>query len=359
MTEREPVTDQVEPNRTVSTDLTPRQRAILKLIVHEYVQTGRPVGSKTLTERYPVGVSPATIRNEMADLEAAGYVSHLHTSGGRVPTDRGYRYYVHHLMGTPELPAGEQIMIRHQFRQAEVQLEGWMELAATTLAEIAGNVSVVTAPRTAVARLRHFELISLQPRLALLILVTFESTVRQVMIHWPEAVGQDQLSRLADALVPEVRGLTADEIAVRSRGADESSRSIFDHIEVTLRSLDAAEQTAVRHSGLENIVGQPGFGEADLQHVLALLRGGGLLSAVLPQLAAKADVQVFIGDENLPGELRRFGLVLSTYGVEDAVTGVLGILGPTRMSYWRTISTVRYMARLMSDLMADLYPTVD
>jgi heat-inducible transcriptional repressor len=130
-------------------DLTARQRAILKMIVHEYVQSGRPVGSKTLTERYPVGVSSATIRNEMAELEASGFVSHLHTSGGRVPTDQGYRYYVHTLMGTPELPAGEQIMIRHQFRQAEVQLEGWMELAATTLAEIAGNVSVVTAPRTA------------------------------------------------------------------------------------------------------------------------------------------------------------------------------------------------------------------
>src|SRR5687767_7804088 len=89
--------------------LTQRQRAILELIVHEYVQTGRAVGSKTLTERYPVGVSSATIRNEMAELESSGYISHFHTSGGRVPTDQGYRYYVRHLMQTPELPAGEQI----------------------------------------------------------------------------------------------------------------------------------------------------------------------------------------------------------------------------------------------------------
>jgi heat-inducible transcriptional repressor len=339
--------------------LTPRQRAVLELIVHEYVQSGRAVGSKTLTERYPVGVSSATIRNEMAELETAGYISHLHTSGGRVPTDQGYRYYVRNLMRTPELPAGEQIMIRHQFRQAEVQLEGWMELAATTLAEIAGNVSVVTAPRTLVARLRHFELISLQPRLALLILVTMESTVRQMMVHLPEPVGQDQLSRLADTLVPDVRGLTAEEIAAKSRGADELSRLVIDHVQATLRSMDAADQTAVRHSGLENILGTQDLGEGDLHHVLGLLRGGGFLSAVLPALAPRSDVQVFIGDESLPDGLRRFGLVLSTYGVEDVVTGILGVLGPTRMSYWRTISTVRYMARLMSDLMADLYPTVD
>src|SRR5262245_26770317 len=95
--------------------LTERQRAILKLIVQEYVATGRAVGSKGLTERYAVGVSPATIRNEMSDLEDAGYVQHLHTSGGRVPTDQGYRYFVHHLMGEVELPSVEQIMIRHQF----------------------------------------------------------------------------------------------------------------------------------------------------------------------------------------------------------------------------------------------------
>src|SRR5262245_1985869 len=251
-------------------ELTARQRAILELIVHEYVQSGRAVGSKTLTERYPVGVSSATIRNEMAELESAGYISHLHTSGGRVPTDQGYRYYVRHLMRTPELPAGEQIMIRHQFRQAEVQLEGWMELAATTLAEIAGNVSVVTAPRTLVARLRHFELISLQPRLALLILVTLESTVRQVMIHLSAPVGQDRLSRLADSLVPDLRGLTAEEIAARVRGSDELTRQVIDHLQATLHSMDAAEQTAVRHSGLENILGTHDLGEGDLHHVLGL-----------------------------------------------------------------------------------------
>jgi len=339
--------------------LTQRQRAILKLIVHDFVQTGKPVGSKMLTERYMIGYSSATIRNEMAELESAGYVQHFHTSGGRVPTDVGYRYYVHHLMGAVEMPPGEQIMIRHQFKQAEDHLEGWMELAATVMAEKAGNVSVVTAPRTAIARLRHLELISLQPRLCLLILVTFESTVRQVMIHLPEEVEQPVLSRLADSLVDDLRGSSSDDIAGRITGVDANTLTIFEQVVLTLRSLDSADQTAIHHSGLENIMGQPDFGETDLQSVMALLRGGGFLSAVLPQLGQQADVQVFIGDDNLPGELHRFGVVVSTYGVEDGVTGVLGVLGPMRMSYWRSISTVRYMARLMSDLMSDLYPKLD
>lgn len=339
--------------------LSARQQAILKLIVHEYVQSGRPVGSKWLTERYGMGFSPATVRNEMAELEDAGLVQHLHTSGGRAPTDDGYRYYVRHLMGDAELPAGDQIMIRHQFLQAEDHLDGWMELAATVLAETAGNVSVVTAPRTTASKLRHFELISLRPRVALLILVTDASTVKQMMIHLPADVDQARLSQLSDALVEQIRGLSSDEVAAKTFGTDALSALVIDQIAMGLRSLYSADQTAIRHSGLENIVGQPELGDADLQHVLSLLRGGAFLSAVLPLIGRRPDVQVFIGDETLPDELRRFGVVIATYGVEDLVTGVLGVLGPTRMSYWRTISTVRYMARLMSDLMAEMHPRLD
>jgi heat-inducible transcriptional repressor len=323
------------------------------------VQSGRAVGSKFLTERYATGFSPATIRNEMAELESGGFVQHRHTSGGRVPTDDGYRYFVQHLMENVELPAGEQIMIRHQFLQAEERLEGWMELAATVLAEIAGNVSVVSAPRTAVARLRHVELISLQPRLAMLIVVTLESTVRQVMVHLPEPAEQSLLSTVSDTLAAELRGLSADEIEPRAMGSDALTRQAIEQIAATLRVLDSAGQTAVRHSGLENIVAQREVNDFDLQGVLSLLRGGGFLSALLPQLGRIPDVQVFIGDTNLPDELKRFGVVVATYGVDDHVTGVLGVLGPTRMSYWRTISTVRYMSRLMSDLMSDLFPTLD
>jgi heat-inducible transcriptional repressor len=142
--------------------LTERQRAILRLIVQEYSGTGKAVGSKSLIERYDLGLSSATIRNDMAELELSGLVQHLHTSGGRVPTVEGYRYFVHHLMGQPSLPSEAQIMIRHQFQQPQMQMEGWVDLAASVLASAAGNVSVVTAPRTMQPHLRHFELISFQ-----------------------------------------------------------------------------------------------------------------------------------------------------------------------------------------------------
>ncbi len=345
----------METNQRERVSLTERQRVILKLIVQEYVATGRPVGSKTLTQRYPIGVSSATIRNEMAELEQVGFLHQAHTSGGRIPTDQGYRYYVHHLMGAPELSSGDQIMIRHQFRQVEGQLDQWVEFAASVLAETAGNISIVSAPRTMIARLRHFELISLQPRVALLILVTQESVVRQMMVHLPSDADQGELSRISEALVAVTRGLTAAEIESRVIGASPVSRYVLEQIVIGLRGLDSVAHTQIRHSGLENILGQPEFAGEEVHSVLELLRGGSILAAVLPQLSGSSDVEVFIGDENPADALRRFGVVMATYGIDGEVTGILGVLGPTRMPYWRSISSVRYMARLMSDLMEDLY----
>jgi len=347
------------PSLPAAPNLTPRQRDILRTVVFEYVQSGRAVASKTLVDRYRVPFSSATIRNEMAALEEIGLLQVLHTSGGRVPTDAGYRYYVHHLMGNVELPAGDQIMIRHQFQQAADHLDGWVELAATVLASTSGNVSLVTAPRNAIPRLRHFELIQLQATVGLIVLVTFDSAVRQSMVHFDEEISQAELSLLADQLVAEIRGSNADEVEAAVRGTDAVRRSVLFHLSDLLRGFESTGQIEIRHSGLEHMVGQPDVADPDLQLMMGLLSSGGLMSALLPQIAATGDVQIFIGSDDLPTGLHRFGVVLSPYGVEDAMTGVLGVLGPTRMSYWRTVSTVRYMARLMSDLMADLTPQID
>jgi heat-inducible transcriptional repressor len=234
--------------------LSERQRDILRVVVYEYVQAGRAVPSKTLVEKYRIPFSSATIRNDMAVLEEFGLLQVLHTSGGRIPTDAGYRYYVHHLMGKVELPAGDQIMIRHQFQQAADRLDGWIELAATVLASTSGNVSIVTAPRTVVPRLRHFELIQLQPSVALVVLVTFDSAVRQSMIHLPAETTQDVLSRLADSLAAELRGQTADEIGTRATGSDGMVRAVLEQVTAMLHQFESAEQIEIRHSGLEHMV---------------------------------------------------------------------------------------------------------
>jgi heat-inducible transcriptional repressor len=336
--------------------LTARQREILRLIVQEYVGGGRAVGSQALIERYPLDVSSATVRNEMVTLERLGYIQHMHTSAGRVPTDQGYRFYVEHFASESSLPPSDQIMIRHQFRQVETQLENWLELAASVLAGFARNVSLVTSPRSAVSRLRHFELLSLQDRAVLLILVTQESTVRQAMLHLPDATTQEQLSACADRLNALLGNLTAEESRLQVGALEGLDREIGEHLVSARESTQLTERTELHYHGLEHALQQPEFsGNETAQQLFDLLRGGALLSELLPQISDKDGLQIFIGEENMSEDLRPFGVVVATYGVDHEVTGLLGILGPRRMPYERSISSVRYMARLMSDLMRDLY----
>lgn len=336
--------------------LTDRQHRILRYLVEEYVDSGKPVGSRTLSENFPIEVSSATVRNEMGVLERAGYVEHPHRSAGSVPTDHGYRLYVERYAVSSRLPASDQIMISHQFRQMESQLEGWLQLAASTLAEVAGNLSLVTSPRNRTARLRHFELLSLQPRIGLLILVTQDSSVTQSLIHFDSEVSQETLSELSRRLNSGVANQSASEIRRQIETHDDLERYILEQVVDTLTANDLGQRTEVWHEGIEYIVRQPEFIDGDdMHHIFGLMRGGAMLSLLLPQVRQSRDVQIFIGGENRADELHSYGVVLASYGVSDEVSGLLGIVGPRRMPYERSISSVRYIASLMSDLMSDLY----
>lgn len=341
--------------------LTARQEHLLRLIVHEYVSARKAVGSKVLVETYDLPFSSATIRNEMAELERAGLIDQPHTSAGRVPTDRGYRYYVEHLIGDPRIPSSEQMMISHQFRQVEAQLEGWMQLAVTVLARNTGNVSVVTAPRMRAteARVKHFELVGIQDQVILLVLVTHESGVKQAFLHWHTPVTQPMLRELADRLNGRFAGRTASEIIAHGETEQGLGLLVTEQVIERLRELDNTTSVTLQHAGLEHALQQPEFagGQAAGQ-IVDLLRGDSFLSALLPQVqpgGTADDVQVFIGTENSANELHPYGIVVATYGVRREVIGLIGVLGPRRMPYERSIGSVRYMAGVMSDLVGRFY----
>ncbi len=346
----------------VDVELTERQAQILRFVIQEYVHGGRAVGSQALTDRYPLQVSSATVRNEMAVLERLGLIEQLHTSAGRVPTDKGYRYYVEHFAANSSLPVRDQVMIRHQFGQVESQLDRWTQLAASVLAEFTRNVSLVTSPRTTVPRLRHFELLSLQDRAALLILVTQDSSVHQALLHPPEQMSQAELSLLADTMNALLRDASAKQAETLLEGSSGAQQLVGERVVRMLHGAQTGSGAELHYHGLEHALQQPEFNNSLASaQLFDLLRGGALLAELLPQVSDPAmreraeDVFIFIGDENVSQGLRPFGVVVATYGVDSEVTGLLGILGPRRMSYERTISSVRYMAGLMSDLMRDLY----
>src|SRR5947209_4123766 len=162
--------------------ISDRQRAILSIIVEQYVSTARPVASEQIVNSYNLNVSSATVRNDMADLERAGLIMQPHTSAGRVPTDRGYRYFVENLMNPTSLSTDEQRMIRHQFHQIEMNAEEWVRLAAAVLARTVHAAAMATAPRSTAVRLKHFELIAISESRIMIVLVGHDGTVTQQML---------------------------------------------------------------------------------------------------------------------------------------------------------------------------------
>jgi heat-inducible transcriptional repressor len=339
-------------------ELTLRQQTILSLIVREYVHSVMPVGSRTLVEKYDLDVSPATVRNEMASMEELGYLTHPHTSAGRVPTDLGYRYFVERLLQERELPLAERRTIAHQFQQVRENVEEWMPLAASVLVRTTRTAALVTAPRPPYARYRHIQLISTQGRMVLLILVLQGGLVRQQMLTLPEPMSQSTLNEASDRLNQMCTDLTADEIEKHVRHMPNFEADVA---RLAMRLMDQADTPMleeVYHDGLSELLQEPEFSEGTHAHgVLRAIEESSLLETFLVETLSPnvGGVQVMIGEEGRIRELHACSLILSQYGVTGEVTGMLGVLGPKRMGYGRAISAVRFVSGLLSDLVYDVF----
>jgi heat-inducible transcriptional repressor len=338
--------------------LTERQETILALIIHEYVESGEPIGSKTLLGRYGLGVSTATVRNEMGALTRAGLVRQLHTSGGRSPTEEGYRYFVRRLLTETELPSDEKRLISHQFYQARADVDEWVHLAASVLAQHSRAASLVTAPHTSRAVFKHLELIATQGRQVLMVIVLQGGDVRQQMLTLAETFDQEHLSQMAGHITAACAGLDADGMAAEATPFSELGLELIRLITEVMRRADAVSSGDVYHDGLANVLTHPEFAQSDsARQALRLLEERSFLEEVLAKALSPGigSIQVVIGGEGAWEELRDCSMVLARYGAAGYATGALGVLGPTRMAYGRTISAVRYVAGLMSDLMVEAY----
>jgi heat-inducible transcriptional repressor len=338
--------------------LTERQETILALIIHEYVDTATPVGSKKIVTKFNLGVSPATVRNEMASLTKNGLLRQPHTSAGRVPTEMGYRYFVRRLVGEVDLPVAEKRLISHQFHQATADRAEWVRLAATVLAQHSHVASLVTTPKPERSLFKQIELISTQGHQVLLVLVFQDGDVRQQMLTLAEGFDQAQLRETAALLTRACRGKNSDDITritSRFQGlAHEIARLV---VEVMARA-DTLWTGDIYQDGLNNVLTQPEFaGSSHARQALLMLEERSFLEEILAKVLSPTvgGVQVVIGAEGSWEELKDFSMVLARYGVPGYATGALGVLGPTRMAYGRTISAVRYVAGLLSDLVIETY----
>ncbi|PDW00760.1 heat-inducible transcriptional repressor HrcA [Candidatus Chloroploca asiatica] len=359
----------------MSSGLTERRQTILKLVIQEFVETAQPVASETLVRKYRLNVSPATVRNELAALEELGYLMHLHTSAGRVPTDIGYRFFVENLMDRTTLSLPEQRMIRHQFYQVRGELDQWIQLAGSVLARTAQNASVVTPLRSADRlRFRQVELVAIHDTMALAVLVFHGGVVKQQTLALDAVRSPDDLRRcaarissvLADLELSDVEDLLTRDQQQEGSEFGDFERQVLDLVARAMDAFEAQAQEQIYSDGLIEMLSQPEFIPAlaredaeraveRMRRALDILKSGRGLGSLIPQALASDGVQVIIGGENSADEMREYSVILARYGVERAVTGVLGVIGPTRMAYPRSISSVRYISSLMSDLLAELY----
>ena len=338
-------------------ELTERQKTLLLLIIRDYIESAQPVGSKRLAEHYRINLSSATIRNEMAALTEMGYLRQPHTSAGRVPTEEGYRYFVSQMMNQAELPESVQATISHQFHQSQPDVDQWMTLAASILAHQSQGVSVVTAPHADKAKYKHVELISTQGRQVLMVLVMVGGEVNQQVLTLAESVSQERLSQSASRLNGLLAGLALDAIAALPARSDALDQDILTLIVQAMRRTADRASGEIYTDGLSNVLSEPEFAESDeARRALKLFEKRSTLQDLLIRTTTNSNIgglQVLIGGEGEWEELSQCSIVLARYGVPGLATGTLGVLGPMRMSYAKTIPTVRFVAGLLSDLVND------
>jgi heat-inducible transcriptional repressor len=339
-------------------ELTSRQRIILGLVVREYVKDASPVSSRALVDKYALDVSSATVRNELALLEELGYLTHPHTSAGRVPTPKGYHRFVERLLGEVELPLRERRTIAHQFHQAHRDFEQWMPLAASVLSRTARGAALATAPQAAESSYKHLQLISTQGRQVLLVLILRGGTIKQQLLSLAETLNQETLNEVSDRLNQHCNGLSADQIQGRVGELPPLEADIADLVVDIMHRADSHPAGLIYRDGLSEVLQEPEFAEGEYaQGLVRVMEERSFLEAVLTDALSPevGSVRVLIGGEGRWDELRACSLVLGRYGVAGFATGALGVLGPTRMLYGRAISAVRFVSDLLSDLVYEMY----
>jgi len=335
--------------------LSPRTETILKSIVGQYITKATPVPSQSITNDCELGVSAATIRNEMAYLEQEGYITRSHHSAGSTPSDKGYRCYVESL-GDVKLPLVEQRMVSHLFHQVEMELNEWLNLAATLIAQMVQNAAVLTMPKPEACQFKRLELVSLQDSIALVILVLGGANIRQQLITFDQIISQAELIAIANKLSTAYSGLTSSQILTKVIELSPIEQQITDCLVKVMEAKDNQEYEELYLDGLHFILNQPEFTHSQrMLTLLELVEQRNLLRSIIPPELTSEGVQVIIGKENKIEAIHDYSVVISRYGLPKEAVGTIGVIGPTRMPYARTMATVGYLAAVLSGLAAKLY----
>jgi heat-inducible transcriptional repressor len=332
-----------------------RKQRVLESIIKDYVATAEPVGSRTIARKYNLGVSPATIRNEMADLEEMGFIEQPHTSAGRIPSQLGYRYYVDCLMETYNLTDEEQSQIQSKFLQKMGDLEQVVLETSKLLSQFTNYTAMVMSPMPIHGKFRQVELIQLQAQTALMVVVTESGAVIHKILEFQEPVSALDLYRVSQTFNSKMKGITFSDIQrTLLRELYDELQEHKDILNLALELLDeylhAPEWDKVYLGGIINILNQPEFRDVQkIRRILGVLEEESEIRDLLTE-SKGIGVMVRIGGENRREEFQDCSVITVTYEIEGKAVGRIGLLGPTRMEYPKATSVLEYISLILSEV---------
>ena len=337
-------------------ELKDREKAILRFVIHQFILTANPVGSRNVSKKYDIGLSPASIRNIMADLEDLGFLAHPHTSAGRTPTDKGYRVYVDSLMDPPLLDRNSKRIIEENFSGAQFETEELLKITSSILSDLTNQLAMVTYPKFEQATLGKIQIVQLSSTRILVVVTVDSGLVKTITLEIDAEVKEDQITSVQQFLNERLTGLKFSEIrnTFEERIKDFDKESYRPIIRVFLDSVDKIfndttnDKTII--SGAKNILKQPEFGGIDqFQSIIELIENKDIIIHVLDknQPVTDKDVTITIGVENREVKLSDYSMITKEYNIGD-LKGTLGIMGPKRMDYSKIVAAVVYIAEQLT-----------
>jgi heat-inducible transcriptional repressor len=333
--------------------LTERQRLILSAIVDDYIRYAEPVGSRSISKRSDVGYSPATIRNEMSDLEEMGYLEQPHTSAGRIPSHKGYRYYVDHLLKHTTLSKAELDMIKTFFARRLLEVEEVIQQVAVILSNLTHYTSIVLGPEVFSTSLKALQIVPLNDRQAVAVIVTSTGRVENRVVSIPEGISLSEIEKFVNLLNDKLRNVPLCELRTKlyNEIADELKKYVAGYeelIHMVESTVVDDEEDRIYLGGTTNMLIQPEFKDVEkVKSILDILEQTPTLVKMFSN--APAGIQVRIGSENNLEAINDCSLITATYSIDNQVLGTIGILGPTRMEYAKVITVLEHLTKQLAE----------
>jgi heat-inducible transcriptional repressor len=337
--------------------LNEREKTILRSVVHQFILTATPVGSRNITKKYDIGFSPATVRNVMADLEECGYINHPHTSAGRIPTDKGYRYYVDSLMGIEKLPTKDRGLIDESLNVDVDETDNLIKITSKLLSSITKQLACVTYPNLESGILDKIQIVSLTSSRILIVITIKSGLVKTITMELSTEIKDSQRVSVQTLLNERLAGLTLAEIrsSFKERFKDVGNdqrpiiRLFVDSVDKLFKDDVKSDRLIV--TGAKNIINQPEFENPEnFQSIVELIEDKDVIVHIMENssVAGKDEVFVSIGSEHEQKKLKEYSFVSKEYQIGETF-GTLGIIGPKRMAYSKIVAIVDYLAKVLSD----------